>query len=826
MSSTDIAVVGIACRFPHSKSPNEFWSNLVEGKDCITDFSKEELLRNGESKKRIDNPNYVASRGILEEIDTFDSKFFNLSPKEAEIADPQHRLFLECVYECLMDIGGEWRGSEVGLFAGSSLSTYMLHMIEQGAHKEVDNYQLLIGNDKDFLCTRTSYALDLRGPSVTVQTACSSSLIAVHMAIQSLLAGESNVAIAGGSNIKLPQIAGYDYIPGMIYSESGRCRPFSESSDGTVSGNGVGAVAMKRLEDAVSDGDEIYALIKGSATNNDGNRKAGFTAPSVDGQKSLLEEAALVSNVDPESISFIECHGTGTSLGDLIEFTALKEVYSKNSTSPCYLGSVKSNIGHTDAASGIAGLIKAVLSLKNDMIPPTLGFTDFSSDLEAHTTRFKVNTSKIDFPKEHVKRAAVSSFGIGGSNCHLILEEAPPSNRRTRKAYEETFYDKKHCWYEGFSPSQEEGLEDTESLVKEINEAELVRMTTAAWCKILGHTTISDDQTFYELGGDSFAAILVVDELKGVLREDIDSNILLNDCSLLEFTCYLKEQLTKETASSILSNIIVPLSENESAKQSLFMIHPVGGFVYHYRELSELIIPDFNVYGIQSKQIGRSEMNEISVEEMAECYCSEIKAMDDIDDVYLCGSSFGGMIAFEMARQFKESGTNVKFLGLIDSPSPKSFKSKLETEDKIISYLMKLGYDIDVDFSNDNRTKHEKIEYCLDLLLTSHFKETLGKLDLNVEGLVQALELFQINMKAMHSYSSDGECDQLLYFKASESDSYLPEASERYWMKKANLEFRCEEIPGNHVTIMKNPNVKVLASSLNEALKGALQVNA
>jgi acyl transferase domain-containing protein len=302
VNESDIAIVGIACRFPKANTVNELWSNLINGVDCVSRFNYDQLISSGIAKSECNKPNYVPARGVLSDIEYFDNNFFNMTPREAELTDPQQRFFMECVHECIKDIYSDNTTNEIGLFAGASLSTYMLGLINSVSCGDVDPYLLLFGNDKDYLCSRTSYQLNLKGPSVSVQTACSTSLVATHLAIQSLLLGECEIAIAGGVNIKTPQEAGYLYSPGMIYSSDAKCKPFDIQSDGTVSGNGVGLVALKRLVDAIEGNDQIYAVIKGSAINNDGNEKVGFTAPSPIGQKRVIEDALFISGIDPKSV--------------------------------------------------------------------------------------------------------------------------------------------------------------------------------------------------------------------------------------------------------------------------------------------------------------------------------------------------------------------------------------------------------------------------------------------------------------------------------------------------------------------------------------------
>ncbi len=375
---TEIAIIGIAGRFPGANNTEEFWKNLVEGVESVSYFDDQEVIEAGVSQDLLNDPHYVKAGGVVEGAEEFDANFFGYYPKEAEIIDPQQRVFLELVWEALENAGydpAKYPGW-IGVFAGTGMNTYLLNNLlhDQDTIDNVHGYQLTIANDKDFLPTRVSYKLNLRGPSLNVQTACSTSLVATHLACQSLINFQCDIAIAGGVSIRFPQKQGYLYQEGGIASPDGHCRAFDSKANGTVSGHGAGAVVLKRLEDAVADGDFIYALIKGTAINNDGSLKVGYTAPSVEGQSEVIAMAQAVANVEPDTISYIEAHGTGTSLGDPIEITALTNVFRKTTDRKqfCAIGSVKTNIGHLDSAAGVSGLIKTALALSRKKIPPVL----------------------------------------------------------------------------------------------------------------------------------------------------------------------------------------------------------------------------------------------------------------------------------------------------------------------------------------------------------------------------------------------------------------------------------------------------------------------
>lgn len=420
-----IAIIGMSLRFPEANTPEAYWQNLVDEKESITQYEVDYLAANGVQKAVLDKPNYVKARAQLDNIELFDAEFFGLSAREAELMDPQLRLLLECAHEGFERAGyvaQEYPGP-VGVFVGQDVSLYFLNHLLPGLKEKTpqEALQLLYSNSN--ASTLISYKLNLTGPSLNVNTACSTSLAAIHVACQSLLNYESDMAVAGGAAI-VPTPEGYLYQEGSILSKDGHCRAFDASADGTVPGSGVGLVVLKRLDDALADGDTIHAVIRGSAINNDGSGKVGYAAPGVRGQRAVIESALIAANVEAHEVSFIECHGTGTQLGDPIELSALIRAYQPQSR--CYLGSVKTNIGHLSAAAGVAGLIKTVLALKHKKIPATLHFKQLNPGINLNESLFNINTTLCDWETPNASRiAGVSSFGIGGSNVHLIVEEAP-----------------------------------------------------------------------------------------------------------------------------------------------------------------------------------------------------------------------------------------------------------------------------------------------------------------------------------------------------------------------------------------------------------------
>lgn len=425
--NTGIAIIGMGLRFPGADTPAEFWSNLVDGVESITHFTVEELIASGVAPEVAADPNYVPSRFVLPHAGEFDAAFFDVRPQEAEITDPQFRVFLQCAWEAIEHAGYDlhrYRGS-VGVYAGSSWSSYLPSVVAaRGGNRDV-----YLHNDKDFLATWTSYKLDLRGPSLGVQSYCSTSLAAVHIACQGLWNYECDMALAGGVTISVPLRSGYYRAAGDIVSADGHCRPYSASATGLVFGDGAGVVLLKRLDEAVRDGDFIHAVIRGSAINNDGGKRPGYTAPSVEGQEAVITQAVSSAGVHPRSISYVEGHGTGTLLGDATEVRALHGVFSRASRDRgyCGLGSVKANVGHLDRAAGVSSLIKTVLALEHAAIPPTLLFDEPNPEIDFCESAFYVPREAAPWIARNgePRRAGVTSLGIGGTNVHVILEQAP-----------------------------------------------------------------------------------------------------------------------------------------------------------------------------------------------------------------------------------------------------------------------------------------------------------------------------------------------------------------------------------------------------------------
>ena len=426
-----IAIVGMSGRFPGARNLSEFWNNLRNGVESISYFSDTELAASGADPRITRHADFVNAGGILDDVELFDAAFFGFNPREAETLDPQQRLLLECAWQAMEDAGydPERCAVPVGVFAGSAMSSYLFNLLAKPGHRELaGDFLTFTGNDKDFLTTRISYKLNLRGPSIAVQTACSTSLVAVAMACDSLLAHQCDMALAGGVAIRVPQKAGYVFQEGQLFSRDGHTRSFDAAASGTLFSNGLGLVVLKRVADALEDGDCIRAVIRGAAVNNDGSGKVGYAAPGLDAQAQVVAMAHALAEVDPRTISYVEAHGTATPMGDPIEVAALTKAFraSTQDRGFCALGSVKSNVGHLDTASGVAALMKTVLSLEHREIPPTINFSRANPAIDFAASPFYVNTQLSAWkPGPTPRRAGVHSFGIGGTNAHVVVEEAP-----------------------------------------------------------------------------------------------------------------------------------------------------------------------------------------------------------------------------------------------------------------------------------------------------------------------------------------------------------------------------------------------------------------
>jgi len=500
----EIAIIGMAGRFPGADNINEYWKNLAQGIETISFLSKDEIDKS-KDKDLLNHPKYVNCLGgkIQNKFD-FDPEFFGYSHREAELMNPQIRFLHECCWETLEDAGycNSLSKDSIGLFAGCVSSSYWEVMISlKGNLNDTERFATWPLRDVNFATTLVSYGLNLTGPSVFIQTACSTSLTAIHMASRSLLLGECKMALAGGVSLNLQKKGGYVHQEGMIFSSDGHCKAFSEDSDGTIGGEGVGMVLLKPLKAAIRDNDNIYAIVKGSAINNDGNRKVGYTAPSIKGQVEVIRKALHTAKVNPESIGYVETHGTGTKLGDSTEIEALKQAFQSNKRHFCGIGSVKTNLGHLDTAAGVAGLIKTVLALKNRQVPPSLNFKAPNPNIDFENSPFYVNTELKKWENNgQPRRAGISSFGIGGTNSHLILEEAPKRNEISKNNSQHLIL---------LSAKSEYSLEgNTENLRKHLKDNQNINFEDMAFTLQVGRKPLDYRRCFVASNNDDAIRIL------------------------------------------------------------------------------------------------------------------------------------------------------------------------------------------------------------------------------------------------------------------------------------------------------------------------------
>ena len=742
-----IAIVGMSGKFPGADNISDFWKNLCSGKETVSSFSDEELTAAGIAKSQIKSPGYVKSRGIIDGVELFDADFFGFNAREAQFTDPQHRLFLECAWEAIENAGynpDSYSGS-IGVYGGTGTSSYYLNNIHPNLplRESIGDFLLHIGNDKDFLTTRVSYKFNLKGPSIAVQTACSTSLVAVCVACNHLLTYQCDMALAGGVSISVPQTNGYAYQEGMILSEDGRCKPFDADAKGTVMSNGVGIVVLKRLQDGLADKDHIFAVIRGYGINNDGSVKMSYSAPSVEGQAEAIASAISMSDIDPETITYVEAHGTGTILGDPIEIQGLVNAFHSTKKEYCAIGSVKSNIGHTVEAAGVIGLIKTALSLYYRKIPPSLHFNTPNPHIDFSATPFYVNTALKEWEGgENPRRACISSFGIGGTNAHAILEEWPqeaptefpndsyplilsaktPTALKTmaqnlglylqehpelsladvaytlqvgRKSFEHKQVLVCHNREEALSlllNFDPEAISSSELTVDPFKVAQgrrvslptypfekkrywidppkTIEKSTAAdfqnssietallniWKKFLGTESISIHDNFFELGGDSLLAIQVADTISKQFNVNIGLQTLFTHPTITKLSKVIAEN---RTVSSLIQ------LKSGSADNPLFLIHPIEGNLFCYKDLINALTCPNPLYGIQT---GNTRFK--SIEEIASGYITEVRTVQPNGPYNFLGLSFGGIIAYEMARQLEANNDTVSLLCMLDVGRP------------------------------------------------------------------------------------------------------------------------------------------------------------
>lgn len=929
-----IAIVGMAGRFPGASNTQQYWENLCQGVDSVSRFTPEELREAGISESLISSPSYVKARGILEGVEFFDADFFGFTTREAQITDPQHRLFLECAWESLENAGycPENYPGMIGVYGGTSMSTYFLNNIypNQKLRETLGEYLIHIGNEKDFLTTRVAYKLNLKGPSLTIQTACSTSLVAICVACNHLLTYQCDMALAGGAAISLPQKSGYHYQEGMIFSPNGHCRPFDAQAQGTVPGNGVGIVVLKRLPDAMADGDHIYAVIKGYGINNDGLEKIGYAAPSVQGQADVVGSAIAMADINPETITYAEAHGTGTLLGDPIELAALTQAYRNytQKSSYCAIGSSKSNVGHLIEAAGVAGLIKASLALDQLVIPPVIHFESPNPHIDFDNSPFYVNGHLTPWAEsETPRRACVSSFGIGGTNAHVILEESPRRinnalesgpqllvlSARTPHALQQMAanlgqYLKKHpdtsladvaftlqvgrkvfehklvlicrTIEEAIAfllqPSKQVGCYSPESLEgklydlgqrwltgETINWAELHQqekrnrtplptypfekkrywidplesnpaiqetpsLRTASekkalsiediettlltiWKELFGTDCIGLDNDFYQLGGDSLLAIQIISQIKTQLGVPLKTQSLLESTTIAKLAREILRKLEASQGKTREVNTlpgIVKLRAGDN-RTPLFLIHPIGGSVFCYRDLAESLQYRGPILGIQSAHLDTDAPPLFkSIPDLAAEYIQAVRTVQPQGPYRLIGASFGGLIAYEMARQLGDLGHTVVLLAMLDIVRPDDPSQHIHDDGDMLGLLIELFEGKPSDLrALSNQEKVTRLTTSMGL----------GKLPPSQQ--LRIFEQVKMYWQALMRYHPKPYFGKIAFFQAKERFSRNQDISlGKTWEELAKGGIDVHEVDGNHFTMIMEPNVRALSNQLDRYL--------
>lgn len=917
-----IAIVGMSGRFPGASNLGEFWDIISQGKESITRFSKETLEQRGVSSESINSPQYVKARGILKDIELFDANLFGIPLHEAQLTDPQHRLFLECSFEALENAGccpEKYNGS-IGVFGGTARSTYFLHHLLPNTDlmKTMGDYLIRIGNEPDFFTTKVSYKLNLKGPSLCIQTACSTSLVSICIACNHLLTYQCDMALAGGASIFSPQESGYFHQTGMIFSPDGHCKPFEASAQGTVPSNGVGVVVLKRLEDALADRNHIYAIIRGYGINNDGLEKIGYSAPSASGQAAAIESAIAMAGIDPETISFVEAHGTATFLGDPVEIKGLTKAFRQFTDKQkfCALSSVKSNMGHCMEAAGVAGFINAILALNEKQIPPLNHFKDLNPEINLDESPFYISKALEKWATENFpRRACVSSFGIGGTNAHVILEEAPAptsaskSNKpqllilsaKTSSALDKIasnlgnfFTNHPHLSLADVAYTLQIGRKDFEyrralvcrnleeaiemllnrentgqlhteeeiklaeigkswvagtpfdwsDLYKDLNHNEMpsrivlptypfekkrywidlpVKVAPLAkatemqnspsistlettllsiWKTLLQIETISLNDNFFSIGGDSLLALQVIHEIEEKMNYHLTLQMFYQNPTINSILQVVKSQVNE------LSTLVTLRAHTNPTP--LFLIHGIDGNIFSYHLLAKFITFPGPIIGIQAKSMLKK-----NIESIASFYIAEIQKIQPRGPYFICGFSFGGIIAFEMAKQLEQISQQIGFLGIIDAVPPQHDLLPKEDNWKRLAFLL--------EFLGENDIKSLDLQNLATQSLVKKINSIIGSYELPEREQRKILEITQFHLDILKYYELGSYGGDGVFFEAKNKSPFMKNISlAKAWKNHLRGHQITEKIPGSHLNLLKEPFIKYLADRLNFHLNKAV----
>ncbi len=764
----EIAIIGTACRFPDANTTNELWDILINKK---TTYNRQRLTSN--------TKNFIPISGILKDTCYFDYKFFNYTAAEATLIDPQHRIFLEICWEALVDSGyvSQVTNSSIGVFAGCGENYYNKKDSSFTPYFSLANIRHQINTSPHFIASRAAHKLGLSGPAISIDTACSTSLVTVIKACQSLEANECQMAIAGGASIILPEHAGYLYQEDAIFSSDGICRPFDVKANGTVPSSGAGVVLLKPLEDALQDNDYIYGVINSYGLNNDGANKASFTAPSVTGQIDCLSQAFHAAPNIAKDVTYIEAHGTGTKVGDPIELTALKEVYKTNKN-PIAIGSLKANIGHTNQAAGIAGLLKVLLMMKNGAIPSQVNYTDLNPDIDFHQTPFYISRNNQRWKSKN-KVAAISSFGLGGTNAHIIVSSYPESPNRNKTT-------EPYSWDKSYLNINNRKVDKTCS-GKHAQEANIKENLLALWKELFGLDQIETNCSFFDLGGDSISALEFIEVFKKRTTLNLNVNILTKHQTIDSLTSYIEKYLLNNQKK----NDFIVCIQDRKAEKNLFFLHPIGGTSYCYLPMSEYISNKYNIYAINDADIEKKELNYNTIKGLAKLYASQIQEIQPSGPYNLAGLSLGGVLATEIAAIMSAKGEDIGFVGLIES------------------WAMVPGDLLDMNiFFEIIQKQHEII---LDQIKKSPY---------NIDK-TPWIKIQKARMEQLINHQQTCFDFPVILFKAKETNEHFKSIDDDYnhW-KNYTMNKICRYIcPGNHETILYGKNGINVAKIINKHLE-------
>lgn len=970
----DVAIVGMSCRFPGANNIDQFWSNLCNGIESVSEFSINELRQENIDENLLKDPNYIRRAAIVENVDKFAAEFFEVSSREAELTDPQHRLLLELAWHALEDAAyppSAYEGNIGAYFTCSTNQYYYKNVIPNLAVvDEATLYNAGMLNSQDVLATKIAYKLNLRGPAITISTACSSSLVAVHYACLDIINGACTVALAGGIGLSPYKKHGYLYRPGMIFSATGHCQAFDAQASGIVPGNGGGIVVLKKAINAINDGDNIYAIIKGSAVNNDGHEKIGFYAPSVQGQARAILAAYKKDAINPRSIKYVEAHGTGTLLGDPVEIQALTDAFRIFTPDKqfCGVGSVKTNFGHLDVAAGIAGLIKAALIVRYKKIPPSINFTKPNPYIPFADSPFYVNNklSSFETSENNPSLVAVSSFGIGGTNAHAILQPSPPismsednkdkklillsatsfmalksqieqlrsyieanpqqslndiaytlqvgrthlpirtgwlcadkkdllkqmeialtsptlidkppeTNKKISKELYKLFSNSRdeltknivdnlyklmiQLNLEGVIPSQlkntseqylfllkyfwQLGYDWNWNLLKLIGKRislplypfekksywmyppraiktnqplvsdtkiedvkqNLEEDLTSIWQEYLSIKNIKNNDNFFNLGGDSLTAMILIEKMNQRYGTKLNENSLIEYPTISQLADVIKKNIAYHTILPTAHDIIL-LNSVPYSKYSIFWVHPIGGTVYCYYPIAKKLVNVTSI-GLQDPSFNEGKPVFSSIEQMAAAYVDKIQKLQPQGPYFILGHSFGGFVAYQISLDLIKKGQTIDLLVMLDTPGPQHLPKKEGTE---VSVLYTLLQSIDRE-TNWNQFKDVTnpailIDYAIKhKIIPAEFEKRIHEI----------LAIFMHNRELMHAYRPvPNSTLRPLYLKAAVNSEYLSPDHEQSWLALFPRGMEVITVPGNHDTLLEDPNAAIIAEILNK----------